>query len=164
MKKLLPFVLICSLLMPGQANADPPAETETDWYGWQMLPGDVVSWIATGSALFSGSRYPNVYLAGVGVGVGLLNGPVVHWSNGHAGRGFASLGMRVGGALLGGLLGFGSGRGMGKIVYAALGGFLGLLVAQIVDLAVVARDEVSVGKGSSSLRRAPLMLRFGSAF
>ncbi|HVY46084.1 MAG TPA: hypothetical protein VHB21_09405 [Minicystis sp.] len=133
-----------------------PSEARPRWYGWQMLVGYGVS-----DAMFAASvplayaRDPGV--AGIGGGfcvAGLsghvLVGPIAHWANGHVARGFASLGMTLGAATVGAGLGFGAGMlaapSSGPFpvipaISAGVGGMAGILAANIVDFAVLARDE-----------------------
>lgn len=72
------------------------ARAEREWYGWQILLADVVSWslIASNS---SGA-------GGVGLLGYLLGGPVIHFAHGEAADGVADLGARVFLPLAGGAL------------------------------------------------------------
>jgi hypothetical protein len=101
------FITALALLMAPQLGASaqagevPPvapiertAPVERTWYGWQILLADAAS-IACAAITEHGECI-----------VGLaLSGPVVHSLHGHVGRGFASLGLRVGLPLLGGIIG-----------------------------------------------------------
>jgi hypothetical protein len=121
-----------------------PVAMETRWYGWQTL-------IADGGALGLGiaSRQPAVFLIGY-----LAAPPIIHWSHGKVGAGFASLGLRVGAPLVGGLTGYmidvstskpcGSDewlclRGLGGLL---IGTFVGYVGAVAVDAAVLTRERV----------------------
>jgi hypothetical protein len=89
--------------------------------------------------------------APLAIGGFTLGGPIVHWAHGNIGKGFISLGMNVGGAALGAgttaavvcapvgcnseggaLLGFLAGM---------VGGGIGLLAANIVDVSVLSYGE-----------------------
>ena len=76
------------------------------WYGWQTLildAGSVAS-LGTGAVLFArqGPRedIATQVLLWSGVAGALLGAPIVHWAHTNTGRGFASLGLRVGGLLV----------------------------------------------------------------
>ncbi|HVU03841.1 MAG TPA: hypothetical protein VHE30_18910, partial [Polyangiaceae bacterium] len=77
-----------------------PPSTRT-WYGWQTLIADGVSAAAltAGEVSFSaqGSKEtatPTALLL-IGLSGATLGAPIVHWSHGRAGAGFASLGLRL---------------------------------------------------------------------
>ncbi len=147
--------------------------TREDWYGWQSL-------IAQGGALafmmFSGSvaSGQNNSLGSAGILLGAsglyLGGPVVHWSHGHVGKGFAALGLNVGGTLAGGFAGAalmcgsschgGGGEDFGPLVGLVLGSTLGFLTALVVDDAVLARETVVEDAAKASLTWVP-SLRIG---
>src|SRR5262249_12349307 len=106
------------------------------WYGWQMLTVDGIS-VTAGLAIgFSGlavhdggAKWSQTAPVGFSIGgAGLLfGGPIVHWTHGNIGKGFGSLGMRLGLALLFGAVGFGVGcrEGChGEDAVFGLGGFL----------------------------------------
>lgn len=75
----------------------PEPRTRHVWYGWQTLIADAsaVALLTSGWAAKEGS------LAMVGAAGYFVGGPVVHWSRGRVGRGFASLGLRIAGPVLG---------------------------------------------------------------
>lgn len=105
---------------------------ESRWYGWQTLMVD-------GAAILIASD--------VSVPIYVLGGPIVHWSHGNVGRGFGSLGLRVGAPLLlaaafvSGCDGDGD---MGCLGEALIGLLLGSGAAIAIDAAVIARDTVEV--------------------
>lgn len=138
----------------------PPPSTEKKWYGWQTLLVDgavVVTSVAIGASTDAGSAAGTVYLLGYALG-----GPIVHWANGQAGMGFASLGLRVGApvvtGVLGGALGAASGDGYAVIGGAAIGIVAGSIGAIVVDAAVLARKTVPVD--AAEQRRASLKLKW----
>lgn len=103
-----------------------------------------VSYSATAWTVFgvSGALTP---VFGVGVLGLIFGGPILHWTHGRVGRGFAVLGMNLGlgsglGAL-GGLIGS-SGNDSGVILGAGGGVLLGLVVANLVNAAAFSDDEV----------------------
>src|SRR5262245_28737111 len=85
----------------------------TAWYGWQTLTSDG-SAIALGALAYGvdkagGTAITNVFWT-ASVATFFVGAPVIHWKHGHVGKGFGSLGLRVGlplgafivGALIGG--------------------------------------------------------------
>jgi hypothetical protein len=112
-KNLLASVLCATILLGSTAAlADdasappdaPRAETST-WYGYQTLATDGVALALLVPALTSGSSATQ---QGFGMGAGLMFGvgaPLVHFSHGQVGKGFADLGVRVGATLGFGALG-----------------------------------------------------------
>ena len=84
-------------------------------------------------------------LFGVGVLGLIFGGPILHWTHGHVGRGFAVLGMNLGlGSGLGALGGviLGGGNDAGVLLGAGGGALLGLVVANILNAAAFSYDEV----------------------
>ncbi len=143
------------------AGYDAPEALEARWYGWQTLATDgaAVALVGLGLAVELGTDSPPSALTAslftLGIAGYALGGPMVHFSQGHTGRGFASLALRVG---LPVVLGFGavqvfceSTRELCPLV-AIPGGLLGILTAIPVDAAVLARDYVPVQGG---VRLAP---------
>jgi hypothetical protein len=130
----------------------------TSWYGWQTLTSDgsaiALGALAYGADKAGGTSITNVFWT-ASVATFFVGAPVIHWKHGHVGKGFGSLGLRVGlplgafiaGALIGnaacsdsdsenGLVGCPVGVG----AFAALAG---LVAAPIVDAAVLAREPVT---------------------
>lgn len=114
------------------------------WYGWKHVI------VLGGSLLFVplaiGAETPEllvVSLSGV-----LIGGPIIHGAHGNSGKALASLGINIGGTLVFGLIGA---EAAGKadegdwvdpsFAGAILGGSLGLLAANIVDIAVLPYEE-----------------------
>ncbi|MGK3984924.1 hypothetical protein WME99_17890 [Sorangium sp. So ce136] len=118
--------------------------TKTVWYGWQHLL------VAVGSLIILpvGAGAESEPLVMVGVGGFALGGPVTHWANGNVGKGFISLGLNAGGALGGGLIGMAiassgdrDGHGWAELAGFGYGGALGLLAANIIDIAALEYEE-----------------------
>jgi hypothetical protein len=89
-------------LAPGAVEAPADRETATRasdgarperrWYGWQFLIVDGASLALAVSTLGTGS----VVQIGLGTTGFAFGAPIVHWAHGHLGRGFGSLGLRLG--------------------------------------------------------------------
>ena len=104
-----------------------------------------------------------------------IAGPIVHWSHGHAAKGFASLGVRlgvpIGSALVAGLLGTGIARVAGADALEAedaglVAGLITFLVswpaAMVVDAAVLAKEPVPArtdGEDTGSVTVVPTFFR-----
>jgi hypothetical protein len=130
----------------------------TSWYGWQTLTSDgsaiALGGLAYGADKAGGTSITNVFWT-ASVATFFVGAPVIHWTHGHVGRGFGSLGLRVGlplGAFLAGALIGNAACGdsdsdnslvgcpVGVGAFAALAG---LVAATIVDAAVLAREPVT---------------------
>lgn len=132
----------------GSAPPAPPKE-ERKWYGWQTLIVDGATLVTTIALAAPSPQAANgVFWSGY-----LLGGPIVHWSNGQLGMGFASLGLRVGAPLVLGLTGAALGGASGNSDWdnfsgayagAAIGLLAGYVTAVAVDSAVLARKTVKV--------------------
>ncbi|XXY54231.1 hypothetical protein WME91_24175 [Sorangium sp. So ce269] len=131
--------------------------TKTVWYGWQHLL------VALGSLIILpvGAGAESGPLVMVGVGGFALGGPVTHWANGNVGKGFISLGLNAGGALGGGLIGMaiassGNGDGWAALAGFGYGGSLGLLTANIIDIAALEYEERGTAESYDYIRvRSP---------
>ena len=77
----------------------PPPEPVRVWYGWQGLVVDAVSV----GVVIGGVYASSVALVTAGSSTYAFGAPIVHWAHGNVGRGFVSLGGRVG-APLGGFI------------------------------------------------------------
>ncbi|XYH96540.1 hypothetical protein ACMHYB_53645 [Sorangium sp. So ce1128] len=137
------------------AGGEQPA-TKTVWYGWQHLL------VALGSlVLLPVGASESEALVWVGVGGFALGGPVTHWANGNVGKGFLSLGLNAGGAFGGAMIGLAIGSSSDDGGWAALGGFvfgggLGLLVANIIDIAALEYEERGTAESYDYIRvRSP---------
>jgi hypothetical protein len=114
-------------------------------YGWQIVVADVSSVALT----IAGGVGESDEVAGLGVAGYFLAAPVVHFAHRNVWQGFASLGLRVGGPLVGAAIGNAvadcgesSGEHWCGIVPITVGVFAGILGAMIVDAAVFAREDV----------------------
>jgi hypothetical protein len=150
---------------------EPPKPARREWYGGQTILADSLSV----STFVVGSGTSSAALVSTGFLGYMLATPIVHWSHGHVGRGFASLGMRLGavvgigyGAMLyfqsmpseagSGSSGSSSGSSSGTIgLLLGLGGVVALLAAPAID-ATTAYDEAPKTMG---LRAAPWISKGG---
>lgn len=113
---------------------------ERRWYGWQTLLTD-------GAALLTLPEVP-----AVSFGTYLLGGPLVHWLNGNAEKGFLSLGIRAAPTLMiYGALSSCDGGGFDSCVSLAVVGVMGVLASIAIDSAVIAREKVPVEPPSLAL-------------
>lgn len=121
------------------------------WYGWQIL---VAYGVSLGVLLLSPLERGDAASVTVPIGVtGLaFSGPIVHWAHSQWAKGFASLGLNLGGTVVGGLLGGTlfcvsggcSGNdfeGLGVLIGASVGGCVGALTGMIIDVAALAYEE-----------------------
>jgi hypothetical protein len=139
----------------GDAGVSPAAPTS--WYGWQTLASDgsavALGALAYGVDKAGGTTITNVFWT-ASVATFFVGAPVIHWKHGHVGKGFGSLGLRVGlpvAAFLGGLL-IGNAACSDSdsdtsivgcpVAVGAVAGVAGLVAAPIVDAAVLAREPV----------------------
>ncbi len=148
-----PYIIIVPAPAPPQpivvAAPPPPPRveerdlpTESRWYGWQNLLVDGGS-VVLGVALRSPAAFAASYA---------LGGPIVHWAHGHVGKGFASLGLRVGLPFVAGLIGFAidasshnchsSDFCVDGLAGLVVGSFLGYVGAVVVDSAALANERV----------------------
>ena len=147
---------------PRPAAWGPPAPDAStrQWYGGQVLIGygasdllvaaGVISIIRNGG-LHGGDPRPSFLLLGTGLAVQVFAAPIIHWSHGHVGRGFLSLGLNgglpVGVASLGSLS-----DGSGPTAF--IGFFAAMLVGRAIDVAVLSYDEVEESSAASGRRGA----------
>jgi len=138
-----------------------PAKPETPritWYGWQTLIADGAAVGLLWLALVSSDGSAGNILGTASFMTYLLGGPIVHWAHGHGGKGWASVGLRVGlpigGAIAGALIGRAACGSEGEgdfvpcpVVYGALGLVGGMAAAPIVDATVIAREPVAAPAG-----------------
>ncbi len=143
---------------PGSAPALEQPRPKRAWYGWQHL-------IVLGGTLglvpiaIATENEPLVWLT---AGSFVLGGPIIHWANGHLGKGFASLGLNAGCTLGGGMVGLLIGstsdsRGGWDAFFGLLiGSSLGVLTANIVDIAVLQYEEPTTTESYDYIRlRSP---------
>lgn len=125
---------------------DEPPKTVHEWYGWQTILVDAASIaVMIGGVNHGGGAGPVVGLVGYTVG-----GPIVHVANGEGGRAGASLAVRVLLPAAGAALGYASyhkstnpnAMDFGPGLDAAVLGFVGGLVACVIDAAAIARHDV----------------------
>jgi hypothetical protein len=96
--RALAFLLV---IAPAIARADEPASApyaehpQKTWYGWQILLIDGGATLTGIAAATSSNSTAGGALGVVALAAYMLGGPIVHWSHGNVGRGFASLGLRV---------------------------------------------------------------------
>jgi hypothetical protein len=128
----------------------------TSWYGWQTLTSDgsaiALGVLAYGADKAGGTSITNVFWA-ASVATFFVGAPVIHWTHGHVGKGFGSLGLRVGlplGAFLAGALIGTAACGESDDSYVpcpvgvgALAALAGLVAAPMFDAAILAREPVT---------------------
>ena len=114
------------------------------WYGWQNLVVDGGVLVASaGLGAANGSAGGVLLVTGY-----LFGGPIVHWSHGQIGRGFASFGIRVGAPLVLGTLGYvafsgdRTSNGWAGAIGFVLGFGFGVLSAIVIDAAALAYEKV----------------------
>ncbi len=127
--------------------AEPAVTTRTIDYHWMTVVTDVSAAGLILMALPMQSGTP----AGLGMGTYALGAPIVHWAHGNVGRGFASLGLRLGAPFAGGVVGAavachssgsdhdvsGLGDGYRCASGIALGSLLGLGAGLVIDHGVL---------------------------
>ena len=95
-----------------RAPAALPAESaqDFDWYGWETLlaDGGAALLMLGGLAIPTQDPVPHLAMAGVGIGVFALGGPMVHWRHGRWPTALLDLVLRVGSLVASSLLGFAS--------------------------------------------------------
>ncbi|WP_437607562.1 hypothetical protein WMF20_42920 [Sorangium sp. So ce834] len=130
------------------------------WYGWEHLL--VLGGAAILAPIAVGTE--NEVLAWWSFSTFALGGPVTHWANGNLGKGFASLGLNAGCTLGGGMVGLLVGRASDSRRWEELAGIMigssaGLLTANIIDIAVLEREERSTADSYEYIRLRPPRLR-----
>ena len=147
---------------PGSASERERPEAKRVWYGWQHLL--VLSGAITFVPLAIATE--NEVFAWMAAGPFALGGPVTHWANGHVGMGFASLGLNAGCTIGGGMAGVlvASSADLGRwdeLAGMVIGGTLGALTANVVDIAFLEEEERGPTPAESYdyVRLRPLRLR-----
>ncbi len=165
MKPTVLCLLVAATLVAGARTAGAQAPGQTPWlapaapapvyesittterYGYQIALADGAA-IAAGLATENGGAMIGLYLAG---------GPIIHFSHGQVGRGFLSLGLRVGLPYLGAIVGAAVGEsncqgvddewfcGVGELL---LGGALGAVAASVIDWTVLAKKTTTMERES----------------
>jgi hypothetical protein len=150
---------------PAEALIAPPSRTpealDEVWYGWQTLVADAAA-LATGIAGGVANSGP---VAGLAYGGYVLAPPIVHWTHGKVGIGFASLSLRVFappgmlliGALFGGLANHQSPES-GAAIGAMTGLIAGYIGTVVIDAALFGYEKqqptgATRGKGTRELPR-----------
>lgn len=128
---------------PWARNASLAPAPSGMWYGWQVLLCDLAAEGFGVAAVLSRSA---ILLVPSGA-LHALGGPIVHWSHGNAGRGFASLGLRLGLPLVGALIGAAANNG--SSAPAIVGGAAGSVVSIALDIAWLAREPRSPALSAS---------------
>ncbi|WP_437997559.1 hypothetical protein WMF26_43605 [Sorangium sp. So ce185] len=152
----LPAWTTSSWVLEGAPAGEQPGPKRV-WYGWQHLL--VLGGTAILVPIAVGTE--NEVLAWWSVSTFALGGPVTHWANGNLGKGFASLGLNAGCTLGGGMVGLLAGkavdaRGWDEVAGIMLGSSAGLLTANIIDIAVLEREERSIADSYEYIRlRSP---------
>jgi hypothetical protein len=141
---------------PYPYTAEPAQLSVRYWYGWQTLTvmggSTLISVISAAFAAKDGGGNAHLEITiPLAISGFMLGGPIVHWAHGNIGKGFISFGMNVGGPLLVGATAAaatcatGACRGMfgglAAILPGFIGGGIGLLAANIVDVTVLSYDE-----------------------
>jgi hypothetical protein len=119
------------------AAAPSTARAEKKWYGWQILAADAFS----AALILGGSGGQAVSVSFVGIGAAFIDGAIVHFVHGNAGQAVLSLGLRVGGAVLGGYLGdMNETKNLGRIGLVQ-GAAIGLAVGALIDSIFLAHEN-----------------------
>jgi hypothetical protein len=139
------------------AKPKPSAPPQIEWYVWQTMASDLtaISLLALSSGIENKHKNASTLAALAGVGFYVFGAPLVHAANGQVGKGFGSLGLRVGAPVVGVLGGLATGAAacpderpgeanthICPIGHAALGFLLGSVTAMLVDASVLAKKEV----------------------
>ena len=142
--------------------APAPDAPTRKWYGDQVLLGygasdvlvaaGVISFIQQGGG-HGGGVVSSFALVGTGLVVQVVAAPIVHWSHGHVGRGFLSLGLSAGLPIVAGNLGA-LADSYGPTRFAAVGFLAGILIGRAIDVAVLSYDEVEEGSTGPGQRDA----------
>lgn len=129
------------------------ARTEREWYGWQFLIVDGVSLALAVSTIGTGS----VVQFGVASGGFSFGAPIVHWAHGHLGRGFASLGLRLGLPITAIGITLVAGRGYSSLLVGAVLVPTSIAAAITIDAAVLAYDSAPNARAPRGLAWAPTL-------
>ncbi|MDC3955523.1 hypothetical protein [Polyangium jinanense] len=125
------------------------------WYGWQTLIGIG----AADTVAFPLSWVKLALFGPITLGLRAFVPPIVHWSHGHIGKGFGSLALNL--CLPAATAGIGFALGLKWADYSPgvswiSGGFIGILAAPTIDMAVLSTEEVEVPAKRAS---SPLLPR-----
>ncbi|AKT41929.1 hypothetical protein [Chondromyces crocatus] len=142
----LAAVLLSSLT----AGAQEQERFEQHWYGWQNLIGLGAAYSLIGAGLSVDSGTAPLVAAGLGTYV--LSGPIIHLAHGNGFGAGVSTGLNLGLPLTTGVIGAltvcGIGNckgymgGLGYVVGGLFGGALGMIAANVIDVAFLAVEKV----------------------
>jgi hypothetical protein len=145
-------VLLCPAGVPFSATSTPPPAAAPpspaqpgvvtrEWYGYQTLLVDAAV-LSTSLGIGLQSRGGTSFAVVATTGY-LAGGPLVHLLNGNPVAAAASLGVRVGAPVVGGLLGAAAGGSKSMAPYTAvLGSAIGVVSAIVFDSAYIANNTV----------------------
>jgi len=144
-------------------GAPAPDAPTRNWYGEQLLIGYGASDVLVAAGIISGGDAPFFALLGTGLVVQVVAAPIVHWSHGHVGRGFVSLGLNGGLPFAAGALGYLAGSAntggpfdVGTAVPGMVFGFMtGMFIGRAIDVAVLSYDKVEDGSPAPRRKAAP---------
>jgi len=151
------------LLAPSTAHAE--RRVASEWYGWQTLSFDAAAITSLGVA--ARVRTNDEVYGYLALFLYTFGGPTVHWGHGNVGRGFGSLGVRVGAPIVLGaaMCGAAGGDGWDCLGGWAFGAFLGVTAASAIDAGALAYDEVELpSHGSIRLRPVATITKQMSTF
>jgi hypothetical protein len=138
---LLAAALVTTVAVSATANAE---EKRTEWYGWQVLASDAAT-IATTAVLLN--AHNNETYGQLNFTAGYFLGPsMIHLAHGNYAFAGASIAMRAGLPLAGGMTGcavYGDRSDfLGCLPGAAIGMFLGMTAASTIDASALSYAEV----------------------
>lgn len=121
----------------------PEPQAQTNWYGWQILLADALSV----GLVYAGGTHDQGAVVVAGLGAYGLGGPVVHLGHGRDGLAVASIGLRGGLPILGGVIGFfADTSSLTRAAGIAIGVIAGAATASALDISLLAREAVPVAK------------------
>jgi len=157
---------------PSVLFSAPPAAfqpvTQTHWYGWQTLLVDGAALGVTVGGFWLRPAHQDWSVVSIaGIGAWAVGAPVVHWSHGRVGVGFASLGLRLALPALGLLLLSTpcSGSECSEQILAASLGLAIIPAPMVLDAAWLARERQTSGAAQSAhghLSLTPFVSAFGA--
>jgi hypothetical protein len=150
-----------------EVDPHPAASASPAWYGGTTLMLDFTSFVLVtgGEALDKQTEFNGDTVTGVGVFTYLLGGPFVHFSHSHVGKGFGSLGARLGLPVFGVMVGAFSNacnNGQCSSIGAGIGYRIGIVTAVAIDAAVLSFEEetpraVAYNRKATSYRVLPMV-------
>lgn len=166
-------------------NASAPAEQR--WYGAQTLIADGAAIGVVGVAAATDDRDVGGALVTAAIGSYVLTAPIIHIAHGHVGKGIGDLGLRVGSAGVGALVGTiiatssvlsprakTSDEAAGRFITSgddvaegmAIGAAVGALAAMAIDSALLAHEDVEkpVAPPTTAMRLKPTVAPTRSGF